>query len=176
MNKLASQFREAIHPTQRQDVAIFADHIAMESLVHVLMDSLPALNFLPTYGQVSQESQQQDHNETKKALVDVEAKLKSLLKPEVKTGALQVYLLDEAAIARGDTVGNAALQSAAQATLTNPGKVVAALVSEWGRELPSDVEPEVVSAERHVLKLYFDRLGVPTFESQEDLVLHLNGL
>lgn len=180
MRNLASHFEDALNPTLREANVIATP--SLESHVSRLMDAVPGFQFRPTFAQsIAQESQQQDHAETKKSVEELEATLKALLKPEQHTGPVEVYLLDEAGLAAGDVASHQALQSAAQASLTNSSNVVAALTSDWSRSKDQATDPYAngcsalsVSAERHVIKEYLGKCGVLTFESFDALVEHLN--
>lgn len=187
MSKLASLLEDALNPIRREVAVITTP--SMESNVSRLMDAMPGLQFVPTYTQsISQESQQQDHHEVKKTTEELERTLKQLLKPEQHTGPVEVYLLDDKALASGDPDAHAALSSAAQSSLRGANHVVAALTSEWSQKAAeaaaepaegtsgNDAASLSVSAEGRVVREYLGLCGIPTFESLADLVEHLNQL
>lgn len=128
---------------------------------------------------ISTESQQQDIAQQHEDLKAQYEDLIELLNPTTHTGSVQVFLLDEAGMASGHAGSASALKALVKASMHKDRKVVAAFTSGW-RDQPVDqqvvVSTDAVKSHKALLKSYLSEVGVPNFESMDDLTAFISSL
>lgn len=192
MRSLATLYRSAATettvrpegPTSAQFI-IHSDNASLEGFADQIIQRLPEgqVQKLPSF-QVALESQQLDDDRQK----DLEAQYQDLvdsLNPQpTASGEVQVFLLDETGSASGHAGSQAALKALVRASMKDSGRVVAALTSSWKQadavqnpdEITVVLSSHALKAHRALIKNYLNGAGIPSFETLDALVDHLNTL